>query len=68
MRYAVPYMCPISTWKVTFGEGKFGFTLLKAGSGPRKGKGIVSRVHQNSTAHSLGVKIGDMVTGVNKRR
>lgn len=55
-------------WKVTFGEGKFGFTLFRAESGAQKGRGIVSRVSQNGNAQSLGVKVGDVVTGVNRRR
>lgn len=57
-----------TTAKITFGEGKLGFTLMRAESGAYEGKGIVSRLHDNSTAQNLGVRMGDVVTGVNKRR
>ncbi|CAM9356151.1 unnamed protein product [Ectocarpus fasciculatus] len=55
-------------FEVTFGEGRFGFTLFREDAGPRKGQGVVCKVHTGSTAHSLGVSEGDTVTGVNKQR
>lgn len=57
-----------SASKVTFGEGRLGFTLFREDAGPRKGKGVVCKVHPGSTAHSLGVREGDTVSGVNKHR
>lgn len=54
--------------QVTFGDGRFGFTLAREESGKNKGKGVVCKVHLHTTAQTLGVKVGDIVTGVNKRR
>ncbi|CAM9112784.1 unnamed protein product [Scytosiphon promiscuus] len=54
--------------QVTFGEGRLGFTLFREDAGPGKGKGVVCKVHPGSTAHSLGVREGDTVSGVNKHR
>ena len=54
--------------QVTFGEGRLGFTLFREETGRRKGKGVVCRVHTGSMAQTLGVQLGDMVSGVNKRR
>lgn len=53
---------------MTFGEGRLGFTLFREEAGPKKGKGVVCRVHPGSTAKTLGVQLGDTVSGVNKRR
>ncbi|CAM9509281.1 unnamed protein product [Pylaiella littoralis] len=53
---------------VTFGEGRLGFTLCREAAGPRKGKGVVCKVHTGSTAHTLGVAVGDVAVGVNKHR
>ncbi|CAB1112131.1 unnamed protein product [Ectocarpus sp. CCAP 1310/34] len=55
-------------FEVTFGEGRFGFTLFREDVGSRRGQGVVCKVHTGSTAHSLGVSEGDAVTGVNKQR
>lgn len=55
-------------FQVTFGEGRFGFTLFKEENGPRKGKGVVSKVHAGTSAERLGVHLGDVVIGVNMRR
>eukprot|EP00904_Undaria_pinnatifida_P008715 jgi/Undpi1/4974/HiC_scaffold_19.g08326.m1 len=55
-------------FEVTFGEGRLGFTLFREETGRRKGKGVVCRVHTGSMAQTLGVQLGDMVSGVNKRR
>lgn len=54
--------------QVTFGEGRLGFTLCREATGPRKGKGVVCKVHTGSTAHTLGVAIGDIAIGANKHR
>lgn len=54
--------------QVTFGEGRLGFTIFREDVGSRKGQGVVCKVHTGSTAHTLGVQVGDMVTCVNKHR
>ncbi|CAM9616125.1 unnamed protein product [Chrysoparadoxa australica] len=51
-------------YDVTFGEGRLGFTLLKAADGT----GVVCKVHPNSSAANLGVRRGDLVTGINRRK
>jgi len=52
------------TFDVVFGEGRLGFTLLKA----KDGSGVVCRVQTGSTAASMGVQSGDVLISVNKRR
>lgn len=62
------YVCFFGSIQATFGEGRLGFTLFREEMGPRKGKGVVCKVHQGGTAQTLGVQLGDAVSGVNKRR
>ncbi|CAM9155534.1 unnamed protein product [Choristocarpus tenellus] len=55
-------------YEVTFGEGRLGFTLLREEEGRSKAWGVVCRVQPDGIAHSLGVREGDILCGINKRR
>jgi C-terminal processing protease CtpA/Prc len=52
------------TAHVQYCYNRLGFTLQKAGDG----RGVVCRVQPDSMASALDVRVGDVLTGINKRR